>query len=79
MHPESAPLWSHIGQAREDGGWIDGVFEAHSQALEINPGTVSPLRPFVGWKIVAIEGAVGCRMGERGDNLRRRRTYGTVG
>jgi imidazolonepropionase-like amidohydrolase len=37
MHPDSAPLWWHIGQAREDSGAIDGAIHAYSSALEANP------------------------------------------
>ena len=37
MHPESAPLWWHIGQAREDGDFIEGAIQAYSRALEISP------------------------------------------
>ena len=42
MHPESAPLWWHIGRAREDSDAIDGAIEAYSNALEINPWYQEP-------------------------------------
>lgn len=37
MHPEAAPLWWHIGQAKEDGGFIEGAVQAYTYALEANP------------------------------------------
>ncbi len=37
MHPDSAPLWWHIGQAREDSDFVQGAIQAYSRALEANP------------------------------------------
>ncbi|MEM7482063.1 MAG: amidohydrolase family protein [Acidobacteriota bacterium] len=42
MYPRSAPLWWHIGQAREDGGNRDGAIAAYAKALESNPWYQDP-------------------------------------
>ena len=42
MHPDFAPLWWHIGQAREDGSLDEGAIEAYSLAHEANPWYQQP-------------------------------------
>jgi cytochrome c-type biogenesis protein CcmH/NrfG len=37
MHPSSAPLWWHIGRAREEVGDGAGAIRAYEHALDANP------------------------------------------
>ena len=42
MHPDFAPLWWHIGQARDESGLIESAIEAYSLALDANPWYQQP-------------------------------------